>query len=704
MASEAYSPCPCGSGKKFKWCCQPIHVEIDKAFRQFEEGQHDASLRTMDEVTAAHPDNPEAWGRKAQLLYQLDRVDDAESALQKALDLNPNYPFGHFLRGEFRRQEGEIPGALLLFRKAAELYDPEARPYLARIYALIGDCELKLNNPVAARAALQKSMHYMPVGDEDQQAFEALFGKESRYPLSARREYTFQGPAAGASPERRAAWERTVSAASTGRLTDALRAFEQLTAEDGDDAPAWFNLGLVRAWLGDNVRAVEALDPYLTLETDDAKAAAAWALAEVLRCGQPMIDQADYVEYSTMFQMRNPQQVVQFLGNWEHDRRLLGVDYRPEEGILTALVLDRQGPALTAELEAARLPRLGANVRLLRDLLMLWGTNQEALGRVTDELRRGVGPALSEAHSAKAPAVFSDILSEALVFPVNQDDQAEVERRMREQIGRYFEDSWIHRPLRALNNVPPVDAAGHGTLRKKLLGVIQFLQECGTVTNFPYDFDRLRHKLGVGPAAAAPAAGGPAAAQPAADIGAMNAAELAGLAPAALGDEQMEQAYQAALRLDARDLAGRFARELVGRPPRPEHPDRYPWYTHLVQQALAEGDTESALNYLNEGEKADCEHNEGRRRNEYELRRGQVLAKRGDAAEAQDVFDRLIARVPADMRYRSGAAEAMLSARQGARALKFAEEGLARARQQNDRDSEDHFKELVAAARRAAGG
>jgi len=31
MALDQYDPCPCGSGKKFKWCCLPIHVEIDRA-------------------------------------------------------------------------------------------------------------------------------------------------------------------------------------------------------------------------------------------------------------------------------------------------------------------------------------------------------------------------------------------------------------------------------------------------------------------------------------------------------------------------------------------------------------------------------------------------------------------------------------------------------------------------------------------------
>src|SRR5947208_5414915 len=137
MALDLYASCPCGSGKKFKWCCLPIHVQISRAFQQDEEGQHEVALRLMDEVIAEHPDNPEAWGRKAEMLYRNGRGEDAEAALQKAFELSPKYAFGHLLRGEFRHREGEIPGALLLFRKAADYYDPEAHDLLAQVYGRI---------------------------------------------------------------------------------------------------------------------------------------------------------------------------------------------------------------------------------------------------------------------------------------------------------------------------------------------------------------------------------------------------------------------------------------------------------------------------------------------------------------------------------------------------------------------------------------
>src|SRR5262249_31724019 len=162
---------------------QAIHADIDRAFRQDAEGQREAALKMMQDVVTANPTNPEALGRYAQLLYQNDRVEDAEAALQKAFEINPNYPFGRLLRGVFRLYEGESAGALLLFRKAADLYDPQATDQLAQTYAMIGDCEMKLGRPLAVRAALQVALRCQPDYQELRQNFDAAFGEKSLLPL-----------------------------------------------------------------------------------------------------------------------------------------------------------------------------------------------------------------------------------------------------------------------------------------------------------------------------------------------------------------------------------------------------------------------------------------------------------------------------------------------------------------------------------------
>src|SRR5207302_7224064 len=137
-------------------------------------------------------------------------------------------------------------------------------------------CELKLNRPVAARAALEMAAKQEPNSPDYRNGMEQVFGPESKLPTVARKEYSFQKLPADAPAERKAAWQSALQAAATGKLGDAVKAFEQLTAQNGDDAAAWYNLGLSRAWLGDNGSAVAALDRSVQLDANEEHAGQTW--------------------------------------------------------------------------------------------------------------------------------------------------------------------------------------------------------------------------------------------------------------------------------------------------------------------------------------------------------------------------------------------------------------------------------------------
>ena len=44
-ALESYSPCPCGSGQKYKWCCQKAEPFVERSVRLQETGGVEASRR-----------------------------------------------------------------------------------------------------------------------------------------------------------------------------------------------------------------------------------------------------------------------------------------------------------------------------------------------------------------------------------------------------------------------------------------------------------------------------------------------------------------------------------------------------------------------------------------------------------------------------------------------------------------------------------
>ena len=488
------------------------------------------------------------------------------------------------------------------------------------------------------------------------------------------------------------AWDRAL-ARTHGKLADAVAAFQTLVKEDENDAAAWYNLALSQAWNGDNAAAVDALERYVQLEPDERQAAEAWALGEVLLLGQGMEDRSDFVEHSVVVPLANPQAFVSYLSELEQEGMLFGARVDQEQGVLSALLLQKPGPALTAELEAQQAPKFACHLVMMGNMLRLWSTSKERVEEQYRLMHQKLGAALTEPHWLRGPAKFQDLLVEHFIFPrVVSGDKEAASAQLRKHLETELEETWIQRPRRSLANVPPLDAAGHPHLRKRLRGLILFLEDAGAMIKLTYDFERLRRKLGLSEGAAPTEA--------ARDFSSMSAAELAGMDVKSLAPDQLEDGFQAALKLDAREVAGQYARELVARPSRPDRADRFPWFNHLVQLAQARGDNTAAIDYLNEGEKDDCEHNAGRRRNDYEFRRGQAHAKAGQLSEAFDVFERLIARTPDELKFRAGAAEALLSAKDRPRARTIAEAGLKEARKQNNRDLEGHFQELIEAAQR----
>ncbi|MBN9122490.1 MAG: tetratricopeptide repeat protein [Planctomycetes bacterium] len=738
MALDPYAPCPCGSGKKFKWCCAPYFPTVEKAFEQEEQGQHEAALQTIKGLLTAHASNPSVWLYYAQFLYKAgaaeletaarnqtaprpagpgesappyaQKFEQAEEALSKALELNPHFGMAYFLRGQFRENEGELIGALLLYRKAADAYDPEAHDQLASVYVKIYQGETMLNRPVAARAALERAAHFAPADAELRAQLDGEFGPEGPYPAAVRKKYAFR-PTAKPVPE----------AAATGKLSDARKAFEQLTQVTPDDPAAWFDLGLVLAWLGEQPKAVAALVKSIELETDDYRAEEAGALAEVLRCGFGMENDSDHL---------GPNAVMRLLGSYEQTGKLRGVHVDRERGMMFGMIVEDL-PSLIA-VGTVNLARVAARLVIGQGVIRLSHPNRESVAKAADDIRTALQLAVEQPSESTTPLNFRDVVLEAIAQPSGSADEAMLEAKLRDYAANYFENVWTHRPLKALSGNTPLDAVGSKVLRKHVFGVVKFREDCleaalphkqigqELVPIKIYDFANLRHKLGLEyvsaappkvhvpdePAAAAPAAAGaPPAPAPAApkkrDVGAMSTAELAALDVAALSVGELEQAMLAAVKLDARDLAVAFAQAGILKPFDATTPDRYRLYATAITGAAAGGDTAKAAELIDAGARYDAEHNGGQRETEYKLRKAQLYVKAKDAEKAAAEFDALVALHPDEGKFYTTAAEEMLRLKAGAQALRFAEAGLETARRTNNRDLEGHCEELVAAAKKA---
>ena len=218
---------------------------------------------------------------------------------------------------------------------------------------------------------------------------------------------------AAAGPERRTAWDQALKSSGSGKLTDAVKAFEILTQGTQVEAEAWYNLGLTYAWLGNHPAAVAALDQYVYSEPDETQAAKAWALAEVLRYGQGMEEQADTVAHSVLFGVREPKALVAELEELKRTGQLAGAHVN-EENVLFATILEAPPPALTPELQARQSLKIVATLTLMGNIVQLTGTDLPTLGAFAERLRQKLGAAAGPVQVMRGPAKFTDAISEAL--------------------------------------------------------------------------------------------------------------------------------------------------------------------------------------------------------------------------------------------------------------------------------------------------
>ncbi|MCZ2343674.1 MAG: tetratricopeptide repeat protein [Bacteroidales bacterium] len=721
MAPNPYDTCPCGSGKKFKFCCEKYFDKIDRAMNLSKAGQHETALRVMEALTQELPQYAPIWGYYAELLYSEGQVEKADEAIEKGFAIDKNFAMGYFLRGVFRYSEGEIIGALLLFRKAVEVYGDGAVDQLVHTYDIISQLEHRLGHPVASRAALERIVHLLPHAREATENLENVFGVQSLLPEAARKPYRLRSTVQPLSAE-------TV----TGRFSEVRKIYDDMVVAVPDDPAAWFNLGLVRAWLGEQSSAIDALLRSIELEWDDAKAEEASALVEVLRCGVGMENDSDYISHRAFLQIRDTDAMLNVLKFWDQDHRLRGVRVDEQNGLMVATMVETIPTLIETGNQFAKFV---ANLVIGNGFVRIWGADADKVARVGQEIRDRAGLGVSEVSMSTGACSLMEILQPALIFPSASTNPQEAKAKLQDSFRNYLEEVWAHRSLRSLNGATPIDAMGSKNLRKRVLGIIKFLSDCmiALKPNGPaseaesadsamYDFHRLRHKLGaeVQPPGEAPtikvaAAGATSDASPTVtpastsakpttkrDFGAMNVAELAAVDPTTLTVAELDEAMRASVKLDARELAVRFAAAGVDKPADPAKPDRYTLYACLITGAISNGDWNAALAAAEAGQKYDTEHNEARRTNEFSLQKAKLFGKRGDITAAVSEFESLIARNPDEGKYYIAATEAMLSVRNGSQALRFAEQGLAKARSSNNRDLEGACLELSEAARRSA--
>lgn len=117
MAVDQYALCPCGSGKKIKFCkCFESIGELDKVLKMVSGGQMVAALDRLNQVLAQHPSAAWPLAIKGRLLINLNELDALQENADRFIRLQPSNPLALSQKAAsqvFRRNLSEAAHSLL---------------------------------------------------------------------------------------------------------------------------------------------------------------------------------------------------------------------------------------------------------------------------------------------------------------------------------------------------------------------------------------------------------------------------------------------------------------------------------------------------------------------------------------------------------------------------------------------------------------
>lgn len=158
---ESYSPCPCASGKKFKFCCQKIFKDITFAMCAAQDGQLKEALRHIKITEDKVGRTAEVVCREA-ICWSFSDLTKTQLLLAEALQINPNHPRANYVCGINAKEAGDFEQAIVFYQSAIDNYPPEDKFHLNETYNNLGTAFYELGKHKDAKEAWEMALVLLP--------------------------------------------------------------------------------------------------------------------------------------------------------------------------------------------------------------------------------------------------------------------------------------------------------------------------------------------------------------------------------------------------------------------------------------------------------------------------------------------------------------------------------------------------------------
>lgn len=688
---DPYQECVCGSGKKIKYCQPKLIEQVIEASHQAENGREASAFATFNRL-----ENTPNLPRCLQMLIRAEHLTvllaagrgDHDDIRRRLDELINNYgdDFGlpwMFTASVASSMHAPLPEILAALQNALDRTPAEATRFRIDVMARMSGLQSSMMKPMAGWALLQRALKLAPADKALAEQLKTQFQENRLWPSIVRHGGRLRTPdeLGVFNDERRRRWNAAIERELDWSLDELIDTFEYLAEDDKYDAAAWYNLALVQAWAGNNLRAIEALEHYLDMETDFERQADAAELAALLRADPLLGSEGDLHAWEVVYEV-TAEHWMEVIERLKESRR---ISPHPVEfnNMHRFVWYDRAIPH--AEEGLIGRPKPIASMSIIPGKFAFEAYTEEGLAQVTRSFKELMGDRARQVTEPRRVSVVATIDEEALLdLHDGTAPGGKVEDQIVKSSINYWEETWIQRPLRSLRGLTPLDASASPRFRARLEGVIRFRERQFHRHEVPYDFSRLRRKLGLETLSSEENA------KP--DISTFSSAQLAELKPADLTDDDLIAAYRAAVALDGPTLAAHFGEVLVKRPHLAEKIEFMPIFRRLVQERLDRGHGDRAVEILEQAREFNREHGDESSGIALDGLAAKVYLARGQVDQACDAYRALFTREPNNLDLIASAIETLLGKGQYRAAAEFADHGVSKA-QHGKRDMLDQFRD-----------
>lgn len=508
MALDPYSLCPCGSGKKSKFCCLDIASDMEKVGRLKSNGQTAQALRAVEKVREKHPDSP--WGvtTQAALLNDSQRFSEAREVLIGLLKAEPAHPLGNALYAMTEFNLTGWPDAKKIIHrafKACVKHRPDAVFSLAHAVAdqLIDDDAV-----MSARQHLAVALRFAP-RETRQQVFVKLMeldGDGSQfYPL--RGTYSMQTHAV---PEGvREAFEKSMRVAAIGCFGEAAESLQALVAtgdwgDDGVPTSLLADIGILHAWDGNTGAASQSLRD-AAASTEDIDEASEWLALAALLDIQAGDDSAPLM--ARQFRTEELSKVSSKLAD---SPRIVKAETADQGGATLFLVIDRDVPeSYSADVSLDDVAIIAARVSVIdtdiegtdgRPQMTVFGVDNGELAGAVESVTAAVGDLISEVEKSEGERTIGRVAAEIEAIRWEPYFPAKTPGATRRAVSaarwkHVFENVWPSTPATALGGQAPAESTAEEPAMRAALIVLDAICDTHRV-HAP--LDELRKRFNVG--------------------------------------------------------------------------------------------------------------------------------------------------------------------------------------------------------------